>query len=260
VLRELIAWRSEASFSSVRDYREEEDHKGAIMRWHVTVMLLFTVIPASAWIAGASEENLPARGDKQVIFSFSGWHLTNYKGGIGARYYLGQKTALRFGLDFNWTRDDDTGWTHEDYEDEDRDPRLSTDNYKSSTYSVGIGTILERHFPTSMDVVPLAGLGAFYWRDRSKYEDTYVNHRDETRENVREYKGYTIEGILLAGLQWHFAPNMSLGGEYRVKLAYSYEDYERTVTEEDRVYQDYDSRTDYDLTVDSSMLWLAISF
>jgi hypothetical protein len=80
---------------------------------------------------------------------------------------------------------------------------------------------------------------------------------------VADTDGYTIEGLLLAGLQWHFLPNMSLGGEYRVSLTYSREEHDSRDThtgEDNNSSTGHDIRKDYRLTVDASRLWLSITF
>ncbi|MGD8628486.1 MAG: outer membrane beta-barrel protein [bacterium] len=230
------------------------------MKRYIGLMVLLMVL-ASTPGASASEDRLPAKGTKQLIFGFSGWRLDQYKGGIGLRYYLRENTALRFGLDVTWSKDDDTGWDHAVYETQ--ETRQRTYTAEQSAFSVGLGTMLERHFGSSWKVVPFAGLGVFGWYDKSNRDSRTVSTRGtdvSTSNEVRESKGYTIEGILLAGLQWHFAPNMSLGGEYRIKLRYYYVEIDRDYTDWDSQSTDYDAYKDYDLTLDSSQLWLAISF
>jgi len=72
------------------------------MKKYVALLVLFMVL-GSCVCASASEENLPVKGTKQLMFGFSGCHLNEYRGGIGFRYYLREKTVLRFGLDVNWS-------------------------------------------------------------------------------------------------------------------------------------------------------------
>jgi len=232
------------------------------MKTYVVVLALLMVL-VSAICASASDENLPARGARRLMFGFSGWGLSNYKGGVGLRYYLRENTALRFGLDVNWSKDDDTGWDHDVYEED--EPEQSAYTTERSTFSVGLGTVLERHFRSSHRVRPYAGLGMFWWYDKSDRDETFERtDEDYTRTSVFESRGYTIEGLLLAGLQWYFAPNMSLGGEYRVSLTYSRTEQDskgtRTETNDDYSSTDHDTRKDYRLTVDASRLWLSIAF
>jgi opacity protein-like surface antigen len=236
------------------------------MKRSIAVLVLMMVL-ASALGASASEENIPTGGTKQMMFGFSGWYLNEYKSGIGLRYYLRKETALRFEVDVKWTKDDDTGWVQEVRETE--DPRQHTYVRGASTFSAGAGTMLERHFRYAWNVVPYAGLGVFGRYDKYEHDEAYdSSDREYTTAYTYESKGYTIEGLLLAGLQWHFAPNMSLGGEYRIKVKYSYREYEDTYSREDRYTNDhedrhrtdYDARKDWNLTLDSSALWLAISF
>ncbi len=224
------------------------------------VALVVLMVLGSCVSTSASEENLPVKGTKQLMFGFSGWGLSSYKGGVGLRYYIREKTVLRFGLDINWMKNDDSGWRHEVHGGD--DPELITDTLERSEFSVGAGAVLERHFRSSWSVVPYAGLGAFWWYDKYKSDEAYERERrDETGGRVYESKGHTVEGLLLAGLQWHFAPNMSLGGEYRLSLKYSRKENDST-----RSYSyglttvDHDTRKQYDLTVDASRLWLSIAF
>jgi hypothetical protein len=126
--------------------------------------------------------------------------------------------------------------------------------------------MLERHFRPASNVRPYAGLGVFGWYDRSKSDRTVYSRiirteeRDNTRTDVNEASGYTIEGSLLAGLQWHFAPNMSLGGEYRMSFTYSHLKRDGTETDDDRRSTDHDTWKEYGLDVDASRLWLSVAF
>ncbi|MFC1799517.1 outer membrane beta-barrel protein [Candidatus Eisenbacteria bacterium] len=223
------------------------------------VALVVLMVLGSCVSASGSEENLPVKGTKQLMFGFSGWGLSNYKGGVGLRYYIREKTALRFGLDVNWSKDDDFGWRQDDNQAD--APELVTDTLDRSAFSVGVGAVLERHFRSSWSVVPYAGLGAFWWYDKYKSDEAFEREqRDEAGSSVYESKGHTVEGLLLAGLQWHFAPNMSLGGEYRLSLKYSRKEYDSTRTYFDGLRVEHDTRKQYDLTVDASRLWLSIAF
>jgi opacity protein-like surface antigen len=232
------------------------------MKRRVAALVLLMVLGPAVCVS-ASEENLPEEGTRQLVFGFSGWNLTNYKGGIGIRYFLREKTALRFGLGFGWTKDDDTGWDHDVYEQHGVEQTINDND--GSTFSVGLGTVLERHFTSSMKVRPYAGLGVFWWYDKSE-SDERLNRTDVDYARSYEYesKGYTVEGLVLAGLEWHFAPNMSLGGEYRMSLTYSRMEYDRTEirtdADDERRSTEHDTRKDYRLTVDASRLWLSIAF
>ncbi len=226
------------------------------MKKYVALLVLFMVLGSSV-CSSASEENLPVKGTKQLMFGFSGWNLNDYRGGIGFRYYLREKTVLRFGLDVGWRRNDNEDWSVRTYEGEDPDAKTGT--LLSSSTSIGLGAVLERHFRSSWNVVPYIGLGMFGWYDKSKTDEVDY-HSDYTNYHWREGKGYSIEGLLLGGLQWHFAPNMSLGGEYRMSLKYSHSEYETA-------YEDYgysrttsETRKSYNLKVDASRLWLSIAF
>ncbi|MGD8628653.1 MAG: hypothetical protein PVH52_06190, partial [bacterium] len=158
------------------------------MKRHIVGLVLLMVLGSSAY-ASASGENIPAKGTKQVMFGFSGWSLSNYKGGIGLRYYVGENTALRFGFDVNWSKDDDTGWDHDVYEQ--HGTEQSTYAYEWSTFSVGLGTVLERHFTSSERVRPYAGLGMFLWYDRFESDETSSHtYTDYARTSVADTDGY----------------------------------------------------------------------
>jgi len=100
----------------------------------------------------------------------------------------------------------------------------------------------------------------FGWYETSQSDN--VEYSEHTWYSLRESEGYAVEGLLLAGLQWHFAPNMSLGGEYRMSLEYSYKEYDATSPPHGYGYDrtTHDTRKQYDLTVDASRLWLSIAF
>jgi len=228
------------------------------MKTCMVALALLMVLGACVSVS-ASGENLPAKGTRQVMFGFGGGHLGNYEGGIGLRYYVREKTVLRLGLDVGWTKDDDTGWDHDI--DEGEDPRQTTYTQDASSFSTGLGAMLERHFRSTSSMVPYVGLGAFYRYDKSRSEETFYREwRDETSSYVYESNSHSIEGVLLGGLQWHLAPNMSLAGEYQAKLRYSDREYERTQSRDGDHYREYDSAADYDLTFDTSRLWLSIAF
>ncbi len=228
------------------------------MRRYAIIMIALALVIGTFDYVLANGENLPAKGTKELMFGFSGWYLGGYEGGVGFRYYLREKTALRLGVDIGWTKDDIAS-DDEEYR-EGFGTEWSNRTTDRSYFSLGIGGVMERHFISSSNLVPYAGVGLFGGIEKRDSDSAEQDSNDGMSKYAYESTGYSVEGLLLFGLQWHFGPSMSLAGEYNISLRYFHEDYEYTSGGDDWQRTDYDTTKEYDLVLDSSRLWLSIAF
>jgi hypothetical protein len=218
--------------------------------------VVFSVVCVLAFALGsvgsramAEESNLPGVGTRQVMFGFSSWALGSYRGGAGLRTYVRDDIALRIGLVFGWSDG------QRDTENEDR--RMRTGD--RSNISLGIGALVERHFPAAWDVVPFVGTGVAFEYGSSMREERWTDE-DELRTWTYDLTGYSVRADLLGGIQWHFTEVLSLGGEYVFSFTYAWEDGEETDTQGGTSEVGRFTDRSMSMGLNASHLWLSIGF
>ena len=163
-------------------------------------MKLFTFIVLAVMLVGltAQAAEVPtSRGDKAMVFMFNGFDdlsLGGYGGdyGFGMRYYIGDGTAIRAGVEFGKFA----------YTDEDID-------WNESNNAYGVNVVYERHLagPCS-SVSPYWGFGGAY----SSYSNTDEDIAGDTWTN----SGTGFAGFGVMGFEWGFTDCMTFGGEYNL--------------------------------------------
>jgi hypothetical protein len=162
-----------------------------------------------------------ADGTRQVVFSFGGWGLGSYGGGIGLRYFVADNVAIRSGLDVGI---DDHSEDVEAHYPEELD--VYTSGYDART--VRLSFLAERYVGGLRNLKPFLTLGLAYRFEDGGYDFTSVSYGDSatayysTDSYTRTEHAVSLVGGF--GLQWYFTDRISLGGEYNVIVAHSWVD------------------------------------
>jgi opacity protein-like surface antigen len=201
---------------------------------------LMILVSVSLAAAGASAGgDLTAQGSKQMVFGFSGFSLTAYGGGFGVRYFLADRVAIvpSLAVWLSTSSDDDT-----DIYSEARSDLTTTDLEQSD---IGIKLTLERYFGASGPVFPYVGGGVRYGRvtyDRNRDDESIDEDAMDKRTTTSDDNRVTnaVDVFLALGLQWAFAEQVSLGGQYTVAVRHEWRD------------EDYISESDGDVRTSST--------
>ncbi len=154
-------------------------------------VLLCTLFLATAAHAQSNTISVAQKGEKAVLFNFSGLSNLNlgaYEGGFGGKYFISDGVAVRgmlmFGINNQTTN---------------TNPKF-TDN----TLSFGIAAALEYHLPLFSQVSPYFGGGIFF------------NSTGETRNPGSSKTTNSSFGVgALGGVEYFFNQNLSLAAEYQ---------------------------------------------
>jgi outer membrane autotransporter protein len=197
------------------------------------------------------------------VFSFDGWSLGAYGGGIGMRYFVKDDIAIRPGLSLSLNHSDND----EDRDISSRGAEWTPDReYKSRTdeTAVGLSVVGEKYLAGFHDIVPYLGLGVgyAYASDDYHYDYNYSNGNHDWNHNTStDHSGLLIG---LVGVQWRFRDNVSLGGEYEVKASLGRNEYTRSETElrggSTVLHRSHEKTTSSSLDFESGRLLLAVRF
>ncbi len=168
--------------------------------------------------ASACKSDSSRVGTKELVFTFDGWSLGAYGGGIGIRYFLRDDVALRPGLSLSVTDN-----TQSDRHKSDGDTERGAS--ESDGLEVGMLVIAEKYLTEVHKVFPFVGCGLGYSYE-SRHQESWDYYYDEHYAYAYRYDvtGHSINVVGLAGVQWRFRENMSLGGQFNITFTRSWED------------------------------------
>ncbi len=112
--------------------------------------------------------------------------------GIGARYYFADDWAVRPALRFTYDNE-----THKDV----------TPNYSDKVTGFGLGVGLEKHLQTNSSVSPYVGVQVAFDLDKESSDQSGT---------TAYHKITAFGGALMAGFEWAFAQDVTLGAEYQL--------------------------------------------
>jgi opacity protein-like surface antigen len=148
-------------------------------------------------------------GTKQLVFQFNGLSalgLSSYNGaGIGFRYFFAEGMAIRPGVNLDYSKE-----TH-------KAPASTLKDAETKMTHVALSVVLEKYLPTIKSVAPYIGIGAGVGYSKDDVIPSQLKAgKDETVET-----GTSFDLMAVAGFQWYFTDNISLGGEYLGAFSHS---------------------------------------
>ena len=176
-------------------------------------IFLFLIVILSFGIGQDFTKPDMIKGSKAVLFEFNGLSFLNvgsYKGGFGAKYYIGPNRAVRGALLFN-RYSVDIPWTSQ---------TEGNDGYEKAT-QFGIQAAAEIHVGSGR-VDPYFGAGVEFIITRTK-------HADPSPDPQTEYKNFSLAGyspgtgfhlFAIGGLEYFITKIISLSAEYQIGLEY----------------------------------------
>jgi len=166
------------------------------------IFMLSTLILSTVSSAQSQPAKTISQGNKAILFNFTGLStiaLTGYQGGIGAKYFLSDEMAVRAMLDFGLNNTTTKG----------------TAGFKDATNDItafGIGGGLEYHLPISTSVSPYLGGVVSFITNNQTITPTVPNGVSATQNKITT----TTFGLgAIAGVEYFFNQNLSLGAEYQ---------------------------------------------
>ena len=116
----------------------------------LVALILLIALPVEAQ-RRRHHERFAEKGDVALTFSIDGLVLRPFEGGVGARFWVSDKTALATSLGFGYT----------------------TGDSDASTWSTQFSLAAERHFGSSRRVSPFVALGASVGYSEIETENVY---------------------------------------------------------------------------------------
>ena len=176
------------------------------------LVIILSVLLVTAVAFGQDDKPFTAKGDKALLFEFSGLAnlgANSFNGGIGAKYFLSQDMAIRGGFQ--------VASISEDY------PFQGTGGADGEAFasSFGISAAIEFHLNTKR-VSPYygGGVGLSFTSTESKSTvanpDNQVTIKNDSNGEFGYFAGTQIEVFGLLGAEVFILDNFSLAAEYRL--------------------------------------------
>lgn len=194
----------------------------------------------------ASQAPLIREGRKALSFSFDGLDLGYFEGGVGGKYWLAPRIALRASVsgDLDFSEDEDEGG-----------------NSEGSQLGAGLRAGVERHFGDWRRVSPFVGFVAGANASRSQRELRRIGGNDGPRRVEEESTRLSAAADVVLGVEYFLAPHVSLAGEYAVGGRVGRAQQEQAVFFPDgTVERSENDRTFFNFTGRSPTLVLSIYF
>lgn len=180
------------------------------MKKVIFIILIFVLVMSSAF---AQEFNPRAKGDKAMLFGFSGLGflgVLEYQGGFGYKMFMSDNTALRLGLVFNYDKDN--------LPYPENDGIIGEDGY-DKTFGVGAEIAIEKHNSFGR-VDPYFGFGGGFFMTTTEAADPVWGPTGSTlvqptlKNEIGGGAGMNFGGFLILGMEYFLNDNLSLSGEY----------------------------------------------
>jgi outer membrane protein len=171
------------------------------MKRYLSIACLLMLVASS--VAGAA-----TKGSNELLFGFNGLSNLNastFDGGIGVRHYVSDNMAYRpsVTLGFGSSKTDGVG---------------GFTDHKFTNNNIGVTLAMEKHTGDSKTLSPYMGLGVGFSTFSDKQEYTHAAAPATGTALSQTISGMSYNVFGLAGFQWFFTENISLGGEYQLGL------------------------------------------
>jgi len=179
----------------------------------LSILFLFSILPAQ-------EFNPPEKGDKAMLFGFSGLGflgVLEYQGGFGYKMYLSNTMALRTALMFNYNNDKNPYPEAEN--------RIGEDGY-DRTMGFGAEIAFEIH-KAGGKIDPYYGVGGGFFRTTTESADPAWGVTGSTivqpilKNQLGGGAGMNFGAFFLLGMEYYITDNLSLAGEYHFGFDYT---------------------------------------
>lgn len=165
-----------------------------------TIVLLITIMTIS--LSGQESENYKTSA---ISFSFNGFNLDEYYGGVGGRFWLSNLLTLNISVNGG-------------VEDTDEDYVTSEDRIDDENRFVKIGFGIEKHFTESDNISPYLSGRLFFGWNETYYKLESDNHPNYT-EQTNTFRNMGIE--LGFGVEYWILERISLSGQHLFNFTYS---------------------------------------
>ena len=178
------------------------------------VLIIVLVILFLGTISFGQEINLPQKGNKAMLFEFSGLGflgVLEYQGGFGYKMFLNNNMALRTALLMNYNKDNTPYTGGGD----------GKDGY-DKTFGMGAEIALELH-KNYGNVSPYTGIGGKFVQTTT--ESALPVQSGSTQPTLKNQigsgSGMNIGGFFIIGMEYFINDNISLSGEYHLGVDYT---------------------------------------
>lgn len=176
------------------------------------ILLIAISLSISFTFGQETEFNMPQKGNKAMLFEFSGLGFLGaleYKGGLGYKMFLSDNMGLRTALLLNYNRDNIPF-----------DGEGGEDGY-DQTFGIGAEIALEFH-KNFGKVSPYTGIGGQFFRTTTEIANPVPDGVEQPtlKNQIGSDAGMLTGGYFIMGMEYFINKNISLAGEYRFGVEY----------------------------------------
>jgi len=184
------------------------------------IMIILLVILLMGTFTFSQEFNPPVKGEKAMLFGFSGLGflgVLEYQGGYGYKMFLSNSMALRMALMLNYNN------TKFPYTEA---PNTIGENGYDKTFGIGTELAIEIHKGGGR-IDPYFGLGGGFFQTTTKFANpataaTGGTIVQPTWKNLQTGPaGMNFNAFFLLGMEYYITDNLSLAGEYHFGFDYT---------------------------------------
>ena len=183
------------------------------MKKTITGVLIILLLSTFSF---SQEFNPPVKGDKAMLFGFSGLGflgVLEYQGGFGYKMFLSDNMAMRMALILNYNNDN--------IPFKDAQGNDGIDGY-DKTFGIGSEIAFEKH-KSYGKIDPYMGLGgSFFMTTTELGAGVPAGANQPTLKNqIGGDAGMNLGAFFLLGMEYYITDNLSLAGEYHFGFDYT---------------------------------------
>jgi len=183
------------------------------MKKTLSLILIFILLGSFSY---SQEFNPPVKGDKAMLFGFSGLGLLGvleYQGGFGYKMFLSNSMAMRTALMFNYNNDKAPF---------PETPNSTGEDGYDRIMGFGAELAFEIH-KTGGKIDPYSGIGGNFFRTSTERANPTPSGITATvfKNEIGSGSGMNFGAFFLLGMEYYITDNLSLAGEYHFGFDYT---------------------------------------
>ena len=183
-------------------------------------LVIFLVVLLLGTFSFGQEFNPPVKGEKAMLFGFSGLALLGvleYQGGFGYKMFLSNSMAMRIALMLDYNNDK--------FPYPEAEGIIGEDGY-DKTFGMGAEMAFEIHKGGGR-IDPYFGIGGGFFRTTTEFADPVWGGTGSTlvqptlKNQLGGDAGMNFGAFFLLGMEYYITDNLSLAGEYHFGFDYT---------------------------------------
>jgi hypothetical protein len=214
------------------------------MRKLFTLIFLMLIVSASMAQEGKSEMPFTLKGKKALSFSFNGFNLGEFYGGVGGKMWLSNSVALFASVDMNYAT---SGLDKSD----------QRNGSKSSNFTTGLNAGMIKTLSSNKRFLPYLGFNLGLDYSKSTTEPDNVNGFNTKTESGM----FNIDLGAALGVESFITDGISLSAQHVFGLGFGFGTYKQTTEQPNQPNQVYEqNQSSFNFGLGTSSLILSVYF